>query len=109
VRREEVPAAAIAREKAIQRQRVIEEGKPDHIADRIVEGRMGKFFEDVCLLEQKFVKDDSKTVQDLLTEAVSRIGENIQIRRFTRYSLGEGLARKEEDFAAEVAAVAGTN
>jgi len=109
VRREEVPADAIEREKAIQRQRVIEEGKPEHIADRIVEGRMGKFYEDVCLLEQKFVRDDSKTVQDILTEAVARIGENIQVRRFTRYVLGEGLARKESDFAAEVAAAAGTN
>jgi elongation factor Ts len=109
VRREDVPAAAVEREKAIQRQRVIEEGKPEHIADRIVEGRMGKYFQDVCLLEQKFVKDDDKTVKDVLTDAVSRIGENIQVRRFTRYVLGEGLAKKEEDFAAEVAAVAGTN
>ncbi len=107
VRSEDVPASVVEKEKQVQRQRVLEEGKPEHVADRIVEGRMGKFFEEICLLEQKFVKDDSKTVQDLLSGAVAKIGENIQVRRFTRYVLGEGLQKREDDFAAEVAAVAG--
>jgi len=107
VRREDVDDAAIAKEREVQTQRVLEEGKPEHIAERIVEGRMSKYFEDVCLLEQKFVKDDSKTVKDVLTEAVAKIGENIQVRRFSRYVLGEGLEKREDDFASEVAAVAG--
>ncbi|MBT3217782.1 MAG: translation elongation factor Ts [Proteobacteria bacterium] len=107
VAREEVSAEAIAHERAVQKARVIEEGKPEKFADGIVEGRMRKYYEDVCLLEQKFVRDDSKTVKDVLTDAIALIGENIQIRRFTRYVLGEGLAKKEDDFAAEVAAAAG--
>lgn len=107
VSRDEVSDDAIAREREIQRQRVIEEGKPEKVADRIVEGRMGKYFEDVVLLEQRFVKDDSKTVKDLVTEAVAKIGENIQVRRFARYVLGEGLEKKESDLAAEVAATLG--
>lgn len=106
LRREDVPAADIEKERAVQKQRIIEEGKPAHIADKIVEGRMGKFYEDTVLLEQKFVKDDSKTVQDLITDAIAKIGENIQVRRFTRFVLGEGLEKKESDFAAEVAAAA---
>jgi elongation factor Ts len=107
VRREEVPADVVAKEREVQKARVLEEGKPEHIADKIVEGRLGKFYADMVLLEQPFVKDDKKTVEQMLTDAVARIGENIQIRRFTRYVLGEGLQKKEEDFAAEVAATAG--
>ena len=103
VRREEVSADAAERERAVQLERVIEEGKPAHIAERIVTGRMDKWFEDVVLLEQKFVKDDSKTIETVITEAVSRIGENIQIRRFSRFVLGEGLEKKKENFAEEVA------
>ncbi|HHO52257.1 MAG TPA: translation elongation factor Ts [Deltaproteobacteria bacterium] len=107
VSRDEVPSSAIERERAIQKQRVIDEGKPEHIAEKIVEGRMGKFYEDYCLLEQKFVKDDSKTIKDVLTEAVATIGENIQVRRFSRFVLGEGLEKKQTDLAAEVAAQLG--
>jgi len=87
VRREEVDPASIEREREIQLQRVMEEGKPAHIAEKIVEGRMSKYYEQVCLLEQKFVKDDSKTVGEMLTDAVARIGENIQVRRFARFVL----------------------
>ena len=104
---DDVPEEAIAHEKEVQIQRVVEEGKPEKVAARIVEGRMGKFFEEVCLLEQKFVKDDSKTIRDLLTESVATIGENIQVRRFSRYKLGEGLEKKTTDLAAEVAATLG--
>ena len=107
VSRDEVPADAIEREKAVQKARVIEEGKPAHIADRIVEGRMSKFYEEVCLLDQKFVKEDKKTVSEVLTDAIARIGENIKIRRFSRFVMGEGLEKKSDDFAAEVAAAAG--
>ena len=107
VSKEDVPPEAIAREKEVQKQRVMEEGKPANVAERIVEGRMSKFYEDVCLLEQKFVKDDSKTVRDVLTDAVARIGENIRVRRFTRFVLGEGLEKKQSDFASEVAAQVG--
>lgn len=105
--REQVPPDAIEREREIQKQRVLEEGKPEKVADKIVEGRMGKFYEENVLLEQKFVKDDSKTIQDVVTEAVATIGENIQVRRFARYVLGEGLEKKETDLAAEVAATLG--
>jgi elongation factor Ts len=107
VARAEVDAGVFDRERALQLSRVMEEGKPEHIAGKIVDGRMNKFYSEVCLLEQKYVKDDSMTVQDLITNAVARIGENIQIRRFTRYVLGEGLEKKQNDFAAEVAAQAG--
>ena len=103
VRREDVPAAAFEKEKAIQLAKTMEEGKLEHIAVRIVTGRMNKFYEDVCLLEQKYIKDDKKTVQQFVESTVAVIGENIQIRRFARFSLGEGLQKKEEDFAAEVA------
>lgn len=105
--RESVPADAIAKERAVQIAKTIEEGKPQAVAERIVEGRMGKFYETVCLMEQKFVKDDSKTIKDLVSDAVAKIGENIRVRRFTRYMLGEGIEKKTGDFAAEVAAQAG--
>ncbi len=103
VSRDEVSEADFESEKRIQIARVVEEGKPEHIAERIVTGRMNKWYEEVCLLDQKFVKDDDKTVGELLTASVATIGENIQVRRFARYVLGEGLARKEDDLAAEVA------
>jgi len=107
VRREEVPPEAIERERAVQLKRVMDEGKPEHIAQKIVEGRMSKFYEDVCLLEQKFIKDDSKTIDQLVKESVATLGENIQVRRFARFVMGEGLKKKEDDFAASVAQAAG--
>ncbi len=107
VSRDEVPEAQVEKEKKVQIARVIEEGKPEHIAEKIVSGRIGKYFEDICLLEQKFVKDDKLTVNDMMTAAVAKMGENINVRRFTRMVLGEGLEKKESDLAAEVAAMAG--
>ena len=107
VRRDQVPEEDVAREKKVQIQRVIEEGKPEHIAEKIVAGRMGKFFEDICLLEQKFIKDDKKSIEQILQDAISTIGENIKVRRFARFVLGEGLEKKKDDFAAEVAAAVG--
>jgi len=104
---DDVPEDAIEKERAVQKALVIEEGKPAHIADKIVTGRMNKFYEDKCLMNQKFVMDDKKTVADILTDRVNRIGENIKIRRFARFVLGEGLEKKKDDFAAEVAAQVG--
>jgi len=104
VRREEVAAESIAREKEILRAQALNEGKPEKIVDKMVDGRIDKFFKEVCLLEQPFIKDPDKTVQQLLTEKIAKIGENINIRRFVRYELGEGIQRKESDLAAEVAA-----
>lgn len=89
VRREEVDEDAIAKEKEIQRDRALKEGKPEKIVDKIVEGRMGKFYEEVVLLEQPFVKDNSKTVQDLITEMIAKLGENIAIGRVARFKIGE--------------------
>jgi len=107
LRREDVPADAIERERTVQLQRVMGEGKPEHVAAKIVDGRMGKFYEEKCLLEQKFIKDETKTIKRLISDAVGPIGENIQIRRFVRFEMGEGLEKKQNDFAAEVAAAAG--
>jgi elongation factor Ts len=103
VSREELSEEEIAHEREIQMNKVVNEGKPAHVAEKIVEGRMEKFFEQVCLLDQGFIKDPSLKVKDLLASKISKIGENIVIRRFTRYEVGEGLEKKEENFAEEVA------
>ena len=102
VKREDVPASVVEAEKKAQMQKAIEEGKPEAIAEKIVEGRMNKFYSEVCLLDQPFVKDPDKTVGQLLTELIAKIGENIVIRRFVRYERGEGIEKKEENFAEEV-------
>lgn len=107
VRREEVPAELLEREKDIYRAKAKDTGKPDNIIEKIVEGQISKFYGDICLLEQAFVKDPDKTIQTYLNETIASIGENMSIRRFSRFVLGEGLAKKESDFAAEVAAAAG--
>ena len=107
VRREEVDPAVLEREKSIYREKAKESGKPDNIVEKIIEGQVNKFYADICLLEQSFVKDPDKTVQTYLNETIASIGENISIRRFAKFTLGEGLAKKESDFAAEVAAAAG--
>lgn len=100
---EDVPQEAIDKEKEVLVQQAINEGKPQNIAEKMVEGRMHKFYERVCLLDQPFIKDPSITVNDLLKNKIAKIGENIKIRRFVRYEVGEGLEKREEDFAAEVA------
>ena len=110
VSREEIDANAVERERVILREKALSEGKPEKIVDRIVDGQIGKFYSERCLLEQSFVKDDKKTIEDLQRELIAKVGENVRVRRFTRYELGEGLEKKQEDFAAEVAAqVAGRN
>lgn len=107
VSKDEVPEGELEKEREIVRNQALNEGKPEKIVDKIVEGRMQKFYSDYCLLDQAFVKDDSKTIADLLQEKILKIGEKISIRRFTRYEVGEGLEKKVEDFAAEVAAQLG--
>jgi len=103
VRREDVPAEVIEKEKEILRAQALNEGKPEKIVDKMVEGRIEKFYKEVCLLEQPWIKDPDKTIQQLLTEKIATIGENINIRRFVRFERGEGIAKKEENFAEEVA------
>ena len=103
VSKEDVSQDAYEREKQVQIQRVMEEGKPAAVAEKIVTGRMAKWYEDVCLLEQKFIRDEDKTVGQVVTAAIASIGENVKVRRFARFALGEGLEKKQDDFAAEVA------
>ena len=107
--REDVPTEALEHEKEILKQQALNEGKPSNIVDKMVEGRVKKFYGEVCLMEQQFVKDPDKTITDLVNEAVLTIGEKISIRRFTRYEMGEGLEKRKDDLAAEVAAQTATN
>lgn len=102
VRREDVPEDVIAKERDIAATQMRNEGKPENIIDKIVDGRMEKFFGENVLLEQAFIKDEDKTVEQLVKEMVGTIGENIQVRRFARFELGEGIEKKEDDLAAEV-------
>ena len=89
--REDVLEEVIECERAIYRARALEEGKPERIVGRIIEGRLEKFYRQVCLMEQPFVKDEDKTVRDLITDAIAKFGENIVLRRFVRYEVGEEL------------------
>ncbi|MBO7221067.1 MAG: translation elongation factor Ts, partial [Alistipes sp.] len=99
----EVPAETLEKEKEILLQQAINEGKPQNIAERMVEGRIKKYYEDNCLLNQKFVKDPDKTISQLMVEATAQIGEKLSIRRFVRFEMGEGIAKKSENLAEEVA------
>lgn len=106
VRREEVPADEIEKEKEILKAQALNEGKPEKIVEKMVEGRIGKYYEEYCLLEQSFIKDPDKTISQLVNEKISTIGENISIRRFVRYELGEGMEKKQDNFVEEVMAQA---
>ncbi len=103
VREEEVYASELEHEKEILRAQALNEGKPAQIIEKMVEGRVKKYYEDVCLMNQPFVKDSSKTIKDVLTEATLKIGEKLSIRRFVRYELGEGLEKRNDNLAEEVA------
>ena len=94
LRREEVPAAELDKEKAIYRQQALETGKPEKVVDKIVEGKIERFYSEACLLEQAFIKDPDKKVTDIVNESIGRLGENIQIRRFSRYHLGEAAVKE---------------
>ena len=100
---EEVPADVIEKEKEILRAQAIEEGKPEKIIEKMVEGRIKTFYDENCLLCQKFVKDPSKTVEEMVVSATATIGEKISVRRFVRYEMGEGLQKKTENLADAVA------
>jgi len=104
VRREDMDTSKVEAERGLLREKALAEGKPEKMVDKIVDGQINKFYSEHVLLEQKFVKDDKKTIEQVQQEIVAKLGENIKIRRFTRYELGEGLEKKNEDFAAEVAA-----
>lgn len=103
VAREEVPTAELEQEQEILRAQALNEGKPANIVDKMVVGRVEKYYKDVCLLEQPFIKNPDITIQTLLNEKIAKIGEKISIRRFTRYEVGEGIEKKTENFAEEVA------
>ena len=103
----DVPADVLARERDIARDQAKASGKPEAFLDKIVEGKVLRFYDENCLMEQAFVRDPSKKVKDILQELVAKLGENIKVRRFTRYEMGEGIEKRSEDFAAEVAARAG--
>jgi len=102
VSREEIPQEELDKEKEILRAQALNEGKPEKIVDKMVEGRIEKYIKEICLLEQPFVKDPDKTVQDILNEKIATIGENMSIRRFVRYEKGEGLEKRQDDFVNEV-------
>ena len=104
---DELDAAQVAKQTEIFKAQAMESGKPEAIAEKIVVGRVKKWQKEVCLLEQPFVKDTDKTVGDLTNEMTSSIGEKLSIRRFVRWEVGEGLEKRSEDFAAEVAAQVG--
>jgi elongation factor Ts len=107
VRREEVPPEVVAKELEIAKEQMRDQKKPEAILEKIAQGKLEKFYEQTCLLDQLFVKDDKKKIHEVVTEAVAKIGENIQIRRFVRFALGEGLQKKQENLAEEVAKAAG--
>jgi len=111
VRKEEVPADVVEHEKAVLVAKAKEDpkmaGKPDQVLAKITEGQVSKWMKEICLLDQPFVKNPDKTIDQLQQELIAKIGENIKIRRFVRFELGEGLEKKKDDFAAEVAKQAG--
>lgn len=101
--RDEVPASILDHEREVLKAQALNEGKPAKIIDKMVEGRVEKFYKDTCLLEQAFIKDSDKSVTDIVNAQISKIGENIVVRRFARYQMGEGIEKKVSDFAEEVA------
>ena len=104
VRREEVPEDVLSQEKEIYRAKAQATGKPANVIEKIVEGQLNKFYSEACAYDQPFVKDDKMTVGQLITEKVTQMKENISLRRFSRFKVGEGLQKRGGDFAAEVAA-----
>lgn len=107
VREEELDPKVLEKEREILRIQALNEGKPEKIVDKMVEGRIQKYIKEVCLMDQPFVKDTDRTIRDLVTDKVATIGENISIRRFVRYEMGEGLEKRQDDFVKEVMEQAG--
>ena len=112
ISRDEVTSETLDKEREIARAQAKNDprnaNKPDQVIDKIVEGRLNKFFEEVVLLDQPFIKDPAKTVGELVTDKIAKIGETITIRRFARYKMGEGLTKRDDDFGDEVAKLAGS-
>jgi len=106
VRREEVDATKLEKEKEILRAQALNEGKPEKIVDKMVEGRIEKYYKEVCLLEQPFVKDGDKTIKSLMAEIAKETGAKLDVVKFTRYERGEGIEKRKDDLAAEIAAMA---
>jgi elongation factor Ts len=107
VRKDEVSDDVVAREREVLLAKAKETGKPEPVIAKMVDGQISKWMKEICLLDQPFVKDQDKTIDTLQQELIAKIGENIKIRRFVRFELGEGLEKKKDDFAAEVAKQAG--
>jgi elongation factor Ts len=107
VQREEVPTEALDKEREVLRAQALNEGKPEKIVDKMVDGRIEKYYKDTCLMEQPYVKDPDKSIKDLIGEATAAIGEKITIRRFARYERGEGLQKRQDNFVEEVMAQGG--
>jgi elongation factor Ts len=107
VRREEVPTELLEKEKEIQRALLKQQNKPEAMWDKILVGKVEKYYEGVCLVDQLWVKDDKKKVGEMITERSAKIGEKVSVRRFVRYEVGEGIEKKKEDLAAEVAKTLG--
>ena len=107
VRVEEVDTTELEKEKEILKAQALNEGKPAQVVEKMVEGRIKKYYKEVCLLEQEYVKDPSKTISQLVSDAVNKIGEKISIRRFVRFQMGEGLEKRKDDFVEEVKKQAG--
>jgi len=107
VSKDEVDTTEIDKEREILKAQALNEGKPEAVAEKMVEGRIKKYYKEVCLLEQEFVKDPSKTIAGLVSDATIKIGEKISVRRFVRYQMGEGLEKRKDDFAEEVKKQAG--
>lgn len=105
VQQTDIDEATREKEKSVLKAKAIEEGKKPEFLEKILDGQVKKWAAEICLMDQKFVKNPDKTVGEMLTDLVARIGENLVIRRFVRFELGEGIEKKKEDFAAEVAAV----
>ncbi len=95
IRKEDVTAEALDREKDIQRARALQEGKPEKMVDKIVEGRLAKFYEEICLYEQPFIRENSTTIGDLIKAAIAKLGENISVSRFVRFKVGEAALIEE--------------
>lgn len=106
VRREEVDESVLEHEREVLRAQALNEGKPEKIIEKMIAGRIEKYYKEICLMEQPFIKDPDQTIADLINSNIAKIGENISVRRFSRYQLGEGIEKKENDFAAEVMAAA---
>jgi elongation factor Ts len=102
IRREEIPEEALERERAIYRTQAQDSGKPQKVIDKIIEGKMERFYSEVCLLEQTYVRDSDLTIKELLDAMIAKIGENITIRRFARFQLGEGLSSQTSTTASSL-------